>query len=42
MTNNFQAKKNGYEQPKLSPEEWAEKKKAEKEAVYQMIDDTAS
>lgn len=42
MTNNFQVKKNGYEQPKLSPEEWAEKKKAEKEAVYQMIDDTAS
>ena len=42
MTNDFKAKKAGYDQPKLSPEEWAEKKKAEKDAVYQMIDDTAS
>ena len=42
MTNNFKPKKNnGYNKPQLSPEEWKEKKQAEKDAVYQMIDDTA-
>lgn len=42
MTNNFKSNKtNGYNQPQLSPEEWAEKKQAEKEAVYTLIDDTA-
>lgn len=42
MTNNFKPKKGGYKQPQLSPDEWKEKKQAEKEAVYQMIDDTAT
>lgn len=43
MTNNFKAKQsNGARPPRLSPEEYAAKKKAEKEAVYQMLDDTAS
>lgn len=42
MTNNFNAKKNGYTPKPISPEEWKEKKKAEKEAVYQLIDTTAS
>ena len=41
MTNNFEPKK-ANERPRLSKEEFAEKKKAEKEAVYQMVDDTAS
>lgn len=41
MTNNFKPNKGGYQKPQLSPEEWKEKKQAEKEAVYQMIDDTA-
>ena len=42
MTNDFKAKKGGYKsRPQLSPEEWKEKKQAEKDAVYQMIDDTA-
>ena len=40
MTNNFESKK-ASEQPRLSKEEYAEKKKAEKEGVYQMIDDAA-
>lgn len=43
MTNDFKARKNGYKsRPQLSPDEWKEKKKAEKDAVYQMIDDTAA
>lgn len=41
MTNNFNPQKGGYKKPQLSPDEWKEKKQAEKEAVYQMIDDTA-
>ena len=40
MTNDFRPKKAGGNQPKLSKEEYAEKKKAEKERVYQMVDDT--
>ena len=40
MTNNFEPKK-GNERPKLSKEEFAEMKRAEKEAVYKMADDTA-
>lgn len=41
MTNDFKPKKAGGNQPKLCKEEYAEKKKAEKERVYQMVDDTA-
>lgn len=42
MTSNFKANKGGsYSRPQLSPEEYKEKKRAEKEAVYQMLDDTA-
>lgn len=41
MTNNFKPQKGGYKKPLLSTDEWKEKKQAEKEAVYQMIDDTA-
>lgn len=40
MTNNFEPKK-GNERPKLSKEEFAEMKRAEKEAIYKMADDTA-
>ena len=42
MTNNFKPQKGGYKQPQLSPDEWKEKKQAEKDAVYQMIDETAT
>ncbi len=43
MTNNFTPKKSGTAaRPQLSPEEYAAKKKAEKDAVYQMIDNTAT
>lgn len=43
MTNNFTPKKSGTAaRPQLSPEEYAAKKKAEKDAVYQMIDDAAT
>ena len=43
MTNNFTPKKSGTAaRPQLSPEEYAAKKKAEKDAVYQMLDDTAA
>ena len=43
MINNFTPKKSGTAaRPQLSPEEYAAKKKAEKDAVYQMIDDTAA
>ena len=41
MTNNFRPEKSGGIQPRLSKEEYAEKKRVEKEKVYQMIDDTA-
>ena len=41
MTNNFKPAKAGSNQPRLSKEEYAEKKRAEKERVYQMVDDTA-
>ena len=43
MTNNFNPKKSGAaERPQLSPEEYVAKKNAEKDAVYQMIDDAAT
>lgn len=43
MTNNFNPKKSGAaERPQLSPEEYVAKKKAEKDAVYQMVDDAAT
>ena len=42
MTNDFKTKRNSLvKSPRLSPEEYKEKKKAEKAAVYQMLDDTA-
>lgn len=41
MTNNFTPAKAGGQRPRLSKEEYAEKMKAEKEAVYQMADDAA-
>ncbi len=41
MTNNFRPEKSGGSQPRLSKEEYAEKKRAEKEKVYQMIDEAA-
>ena len=40
MTNNFKPQKGGYKKPQLSSDEWKEKKQAEKDAVYQMIDET--
>ena len=40
MTNNFTPKKNAASAPRLSKEEYAEKKRAEKDAVYKMADDT--
>ncbi|MCM1296290.1 MAG: ArdC-like ssDNA-binding domain-containing protein [Muribaculaceae bacterium] len=43
MTNNFKPNRSRPEsQPRLSTEEWIEKKQAEKEAVYAMIDETAA
>ena len=41
MTNNFTPAKAGQHSKRLSKEEYAEKMKAEKEAVYRMADDTA-
>lgn len=41
MTNDFKPAKTGGNSPRLSKEEYAEKKRAEKEKVYQRIDDTA-
>ena len=41
MTNNFTPAKAGQQSKRLSKEEYAEKMKVEKEAVYQMADDTA-
>lgn len=42
MTNNFTPKKASDNRPRLSKEEYAEKKRAEKEAIYQMADDTVN
>lgn len=42
MTNNFNPQKGGYKKPQLSPDEWKEKKQAENDAVYQIIDETAT
>ena len=43
MTNDFKNKQSsGARPPRLSPEEYAAKKKAEKEAIYQLLDNTAS
>ena len=43
MTNDFKNKQSsGARPPRLSPEEYATKKKAEKEAIYQLLDNTAS
>ena len=42
MTNDFKPAKAGGNQPRLSKEEYAEKKRAEKEKVYQMIEDRKS
>lgn len=42
MTNDFKPTKAGSNQLKLSKEEYAEKKRAEKEKVYQMIDEAAA
>lgn len=43
MTNNFNPKRgSGTKPPRLSPEQYIEKMKAEKAAVYKMLDDTAS
>lgn len=41
MTNNFTPARAGQSNQRLSKEEYAEKKRAEKDKVYQMIDDTA-
>ena len=44
MTKDFTAKKNNrpsHQREELSPQEWAEKKQLEKEALYQQIDSTA-
>ena len=40
MTNNFTPAKAGQQSKRLSKEEYAEKMKAEKEAVYQMADES--
>ena len=42
MTNDFSAKRSNSYKPQLSPEEYKEKKRAENEAVYKLLDDTAS
>ena len=43
MTNDFKNKQSsGARPPRLSPEEYAAKKKDEKEAIYQLLDNTAS
>ena len=44
MTKDFAAKKNNRQnnqREQLSPQEWAEQKQLEKEALYQQIDSTA-
>ena len=40
MTDNFDAKKGGYNKPQLSKEEWKAKKKEEKAEVFKLIEDT--
>lgn len=42
MTNDFKTEKSGYQKPQMTNEEWKAKKQAEKDAVYQMIDDTTT
>lgn len=42
MTKDFKTKKGGYQKQQLSPEEWAAKKKQEKDDLYHEIDDTAT
>ena len=42
MTNNFKPAKTGHQNNRLSREEYAEKMRKEKEAVYQMADETAT
>lgn len=42
MTNNFKPAKAGYQNHKLSKEEYARKMRKEKETVYQMADETAT
>ena len=43
MTSNFKPSKSRTDSaPRLSTEEWVAKKQAEKEAVYAMIDETAT
>ncbi len=39
MTNNFNAKKSEYQKPQLTPEEYREKKLAERNAVFAMADE---
>ena len=39
MTENFTPAKAGGQRPRLSKEEYAEKKRAEKDAVYQLADE---
>ena len=41
MTNDFKPANAGGQAPRLSKEEYAQKKRAEKEAVYQMADESA-
>ena len=41
MTNNFTPAKAGGQRPRLSKEEYAEKMRKEKEAVYQMADESS-
>ena len=41
MTNDFKPAKAGGQAPRLSKEEYAQKKRAEKDAVYQMADESA-
>lgn len=40
MTKDFKTKKGRYTQPRLTPEEWGEKKRQEKDDLYHEIDDT--
>ena len=41
MTENFTPAKAGTQRPRLSKEEYAEKKRAEKDGVYQLADEAA-
>ena len=42
MTENFTPAKAGGQRPRLSKEEYAEKKRAEKDGVYQLADESVS